>query len=77
MGPPRSVVIISEYGWLSLLVPLAWIVVALELQRRAEDEGVAALIAYSTGLFVLLLLLVTVSYLVLGPGFGLFLRSCN
>ena len=77
MAPPRSVVLISEYGWLALLVPLTWIVVTLVLQRRAGDEGVAALIAYLSGLFVLLLLLVSVSYLVIGPGFRMFFITCN
>jgi hypothetical protein len=77
LAPPRSVVVVSEYGWLALLIPLAWIIVTLELQRRAEDEGVAALIAYLSGLLVLLLLLVSVSYLVIGPGFRLLFSPCG
>ena len=73
--PPSSLEFVARYGWLALLVPMTWITVTLILQSRAEDEGVAILIAYLSGIIVIVLLLVTIYYLVLRPGFPGFLDA--
>jgi hypothetical protein len=57
LRPPPATAFASEYGFLALALPLAWVVVALESVRRGgEYRGVAGWV-FPSGIALLLLLL--------------------
>ena len=60
MRLPSSTILVAEYGFLALVLPLAWVTVALLTMRRgAESENAKPLVFYS-GILLLLVLLLSV-----------------
>jgi hypothetical protein len=53
----RGTELLAEYGFLALVLPLAWAAAALYLLRRSEDPGAAGVTAFSSGVLLLVLLL--------------------
>ena len=60
LRPPSSTAFLSEYGFLSLILPLVWVAFAVLAFRRGENEGeeIYSWLAIFSGLLFLLLLLV-------------------
>jgi hypothetical protein len=57
---PSSTIFVAEYGFLALVLPVAWVTVALlSMRRDAESENAKPLVFYS-GILLLLVLLLTV-----------------
>lgn len=63
-----------EYGFLVLIVPLAWITTAMVVQHRNEEDDPEAL-TFMSGAVVLLLLIVAVLAAAVTPWFRLW--SCS
>jgi hypothetical protein len=66
-APPSGVTILSEYGFLALAFPLAWIVAALAIRQRHPETAVAGVVVFLAGFFLVLLLLLGIWYAVVHP----------
>jgi hypothetical protein len=62
----RDTELLAEYGFLALVLPLAW-AAALYLLRQSEDPGAAGVTAFSSGVLLLVLLLLGVVYAAVAP----------
>jgi hypothetical protein len=65
--PPRSTTLVAEQGHLALSLPVAWAAVALAVLRREDDYEAPRLVVFSSGVLVLLLLLLGVLHSSAGP----------
>jgi hypothetical protein len=57
--------LLAEYGVLALVVPLAWVAIALWMQRNEDPE--VKVLAFASGILLVLLLLVGVVYATVVP----------
>jgi uncharacterized membrane protein YdcZ (DUF606 family) len=64
---PQATTVLAEYGFVALVLPVAWVTAALTLPRRSEDPGAAAVVAFASGIVVLLVLLVVVGHAAIRP----------
>jgi hypothetical protein len=66
---PLATVFLMEFGWLGLALPAVWVVVALRLRRRADlGDGPKAAV-FTSGVALLLGLVLAVGYAVIPPWF--------
>jgi hypothetical protein len=65
--PPRSTTFLAEYGFLALVLPVAWAWAALRIQQWVVDEDVPRVVAFFSGFVVLGLLLLGVGYAAVLP----------
>src|SRR5574339_418318 len=57
LAPPRLTVLATDYGFVALTLPLAWVLIALVTFHREDESGPPAL-AFLFGLLLLAALLV-------------------
>jgi hypothetical protein len=71
---PSSTILLAEYGFLALVLPVVWIAVALLALRREDDPDSESVrwLAFLSGIVVLLLLLLGIVYAVVSPWLRLF-----
>lgn len=54
---PSSTVLLAEYGYIALVLPVAWATVALLIMRQNYDSEAPRWLAFFSGIVVVLLLL--------------------
>jgi hypothetical protein len=67
LKPPSLTALLADYGLLALVLPLAWVALALQALRRGEDWDDRKLLAIWSGILLLLLLLLGVGYVAVRP----------
>jgi hypothetical protein len=71
LRPPPVTTLLADYGYVALLLPLAWVGAALWLPRRSDEPEDARRLALFCGILLLLLLLLAVGYAAVSPFFRL------
>jgi hypothetical protein len=71
LRPPTATICLAEYGALALVLPVGWLTAALRMKRRGADTDSAQWIIFSSGILLLLVLLLGVVYAAVGPLFRL------
>ena len=66
MNPPAAVDVLADYGFVGLVVPVAWAAIALLVQRRSEDPFIRTF-TFCSGIVVALLLALIFGQLVVRP----------
>ena len=72
LPPPSSVTAVADYGFLALVFPLAWLVTALQINRRHKESAIATIGVFLSGIMTLLCGLIGVWYAVISPWFRIF-----
>jgi hypothetical protein len=70
--PPAATTLMVEYGYLALVLPLAWTALALYMLRTIEHDESPGWLVFCSGVVLLLLLLVAVGYSVVAPFLRMF-----
>ena len=66
-GPLRELELICDFGWIALLVPIAWASIALwEFRRETDDDSRTVLVVYA-GVLLLALLIYASRHYSVGP----------
>jgi hypothetical protein len=71
---PWATSVFAEYGFLALLLPVIWVVIALRTLQRDEEAQVPRLLVFLSGIILLLVLLIGAWYAAARPFFDLLLR---
>ena len=67
LSPPSSTALLAEYGFLALVLPVVWVTLAVQALRRTTDSGAPQWLAVSSGVVLLLLLLLGIGYAAVQP----------
>jgi hypothetical protein len=55
LDPPAAVDVLADYGFVALVLPVAWVVIALRVRQRSEDPFIR-MFAFGSGIGLALLL---------------------
>lgn len=78
LPPPRRTVLVAEYGFLALALPLAWTSAAAVALRRAEHGDFEATgVVFFTGGGLVVVLLTVACHAAFGPLFRMIAGGCG
>jgi hypothetical protein len=67
LRPPSSTALLAEYGFLALVLPVVWVMMAVQALRRTTNPGALQWLAFPSGIVLLLVLLLGIGYAVVQP----------